>query len=84
MPVELFENSTIVLQNGDTIEQTFIAMNGKFESLIDGIRNDISAEGGNILVNSSFSQNTNYWTAVNNVHFINVGGEYLWLTVASM
>ena len=73
------ENSTFILQNGDTIEQTFIAMNGKFESLIDSIRNDISAEGGNIFVNSSFSQNTNYWTAANNVHFINVGGEYLWL-----
>lgn len=73
------ENSTFILQNGDTIEQTFIAMNGKFESLIDSIRHDISAEGGNILVNSSFSQNTNYWTAANNVHFINVGGEYLWL-----
>ena len=73
------ESSTFILQNGDTIEQTFIAMNGKFESLIDSIRNDISAEGGNILVNSSFSQNTNYWTAANNVHFINVGGEYLWL-----
>lgn len=73
------ENSTFILQNGDTIEQTFIAMNGKFENLIDSIRNDISAEGGNILVNSSFSQNTNYWTAANNVHFINVGGEYLWL-----
>lgn len=73
------ENSTFILQNGDTIEQTFIAMNGKFESLIDSIRNDISAEGVNILVNSSFSQNTNYWTAANNVHFINVGGEYLWL-----
>lgn len=73
------ENSTFILQNGDSIEQTFSAMNGKFESLIDGIRNDISAEGGNILVNSSFSQNTNYWTAANNVHFINVGGEYLWL-----
>lgn len=73
------ENSTFILQNGDTIEQTFIAMNGKFESLIDSIRNDMSAEGGNILVNSSFSQNTNYWTAANNVHFINVGGEYLWL-----
>lgn len=73
------ENSTFILQNGDNIEQTFIAMNGKFESLIDSIRNDISAEGGNILVNSSFSQNTNYWTAANNVHFINVGGEYLWL-----
>lgn len=73
------ENSTFILQNGDTIEQTFIAMNGKFESTINSIRNDISAEGGNILVNSSFSQNTNYWTAANNVHFINVGGEYLWL-----
>ena len=73
------ENSTFILQSGDTIEQTFVAMNGKFESLIDGIRNDISAEGGNIHVNSSFSQNTNYWTAANNVHFINVGGEYLWL-----
>lgn len=73
------ENSTFILQNGDTIEQTFSAMNGKFESLIDSIRNDISAEGGNILVNSSFSQNTNYWIAANNVHFINVGGEYLWL-----
>lgn len=73
------ENSTFILQNGDTIEQTFIAMNGKFESLIDSIRNDMSAEGGNILVNSSFSQNTNYWTSANNVHFINVGGEYLWL-----
>lgn len=73
------ESSTFILQNGKTIEQTFIAMNGKFESLIDGIRNDMSAEGGNILVNSSFCQNTNYWTAANNVHFINVGGKYLWL-----
>lgn len=54
-------------------------MNGKFESLIEGIRNDISSEGGNILVNSSFSQNTNYWTVANNVHFINVDGAYLWV-----
>ena len=74
-----FENSTIILENGDTIEQTFSAMNGKFESLIDGIRNDMSTEGGNILVNSSFSQNTNYWTSANTVHFINVAGEYLWV-----
>lgn len=73
------ENSTFIMQNGDTIEQTFIAMNGKFESLIDGVRNDMSSESGNILVNSSFSQNTNYWTAANTVHFINVGGRYLWM-----
>lgn len=73
------ENSTFILQNGDTIEQTFVAMNGKFESMIGSIRNDISAEGGNILVNSSFSKNTDYWIVANNVHFINVDGEYLWL-----
>lgn len=73
------ENSTFIMQNGDTLEQTFIAMNGKFESLIDGVRNDMSSESGNILVNSSFSQNTNYWTAANTVHFINVGGRYLWM-----
>lgn len=73
------ENSTFILQDGNTIEQTFIAMNGKFESLIEGVRNDMSSESGNILVNSSFSQNTNYWTAANTVHFINVGGRYLWM-----
>ena len=73
------ENSTILLENGDTIEQSFIAMNGRFESAIEGIRNDISSESGNILVNSSFSQNTNYWTPANTVHFIDVSGEYLWM-----
>ena len=73
------ENSIVLLENGDTIEQNFVAMNGKFESLINGIRNDMSTEGGNILVNSSFSQNTNYWTSANTAHFINVSGEYLWV-----
>lgn len=73
------ENSTYIMQDGNSIEQTFIAMNGKFESIIESIRNDISSESGNILVNSSFSRNTNYWTAANNVHFININGEYLWV-----
>lgn len=73
------ENSTYIMQDGNSIEQTFIAMNGKFESLIESIRNDISSESGNILVNSSFSRNTNYWSAANNVHFININGEYLWV-----
>lgn len=73
------ENSTFILQNGDSIEQTFIAMNGKFESLIEGIRNDMSSESGNILVNSSFGKNTNYWTSANTIHFIDVSGEYLWM-----
>lgn len=73
------ENSTYVLQDGNTIEQTFIAMNGKFESTIGGILDDMSNQSGNILVNSSFSQNTNYWTSANTVHFINVNSNYLWM-----
>lgn len=74
-----FENSTYIMQDGNTIEQTFIAMNGKFESLIESIRNDMSSEGGNILVNSSFSQNTNYWEVSNEVYFINVEGKFLYV-----
>ncbi|MCD7849529.1 MAG: hypothetical protein LUH63_07160 [Parabacteroides sp.] len=73
------EYSTIILNTGETIEQTFTAMGGKFESLIGGIRDDISNESGNILVNSSFSKNLNYWTSANTVHFIDVSGEYLWM-----
>ena len=73
------ENSTYIMQDGNTLEQTFIAMNGKFESLIESIRNDMSSEGGNILVNSSFSQNTNYWEVSNEVYFINVEGKFLYV-----
>lgn len=73
------EYSTIILDTGETIEQTFTAMGGKFESLIGSIRDDMSNESGNILVNSSFAQNANYWTTANTVHFIDVNGEYLWM-----
>lgn len=64
-----FENSTYILDTGNTIEQEFSIMNGKFESSIEGIRNDISLEPGNILKNSSFSQNTDYWVTENSISF---------------
>lgn len=73
------ENSTYYTDTGETVDQRFVAMGGKFESLIGGIRDDMSNQSGNILVNSSFSQNTNYWTAANTVHFIDVSSEYLWM-----
>lgn len=75
----VLENSQIYLDNGMTVEQNFIVMNGKFESAIEGLKNDMSLEAGNILRNSSFSENLNYWRADNTVHFINVGGKFLWL-----
>lgn len=71
------ENSMFYTDNGETIDQRFVAMNGRFESTIEGIRNDMSVESGNILRNSSFSENTHYWSSSNTVHFIDVGGRFL-------
>lgn len=73
------ENSQIFLGNGDTIEQNFAVMNGRFESEISGLKNDMSVEPGNILVNSSFGRDTNYWTLANTVHFIQTDAGYLWM-----
>lgn len=73
------ENSSIYLDNGNTVEQQFYVMNGELNSKIEGIRNDMSLESGNILVNSTFGKDTNYWRSENEVHFINVGGDLLWV-----
>lgn len=75
----VLENSTFYLDNGMTVEQQFTVMNGELNSKIEGVKNDMSLEQGNILRNSSFSSDTNYWQASNDVHFINVGGSFLWL-----
>lgn len=73
------ENSSIYLDNGMTVEQQFYVMNGELRSEIEGVRNDMSLESGNILVNSTFGKDTNYWRSENEVHFINVGGGLLWI-----
>lgn len=72
------ENSQVILDGGDTIEQRFVVMNGKLDSQISGIRQDMSEESGNLLKNSSFSENTNYWDCSSVASFINVEGAYLW------
>lgn len=76
------ENSSIYLDNGNTVEQQFYVMNGELNSKIEGIRNDMSLESGNILVNSSFGTDTNYWAEENQIHFINVSGNLLWVGAA--
>lgn len=73
-----FENSTYILENGNTIEQEFSIMNGEFNSIIGQIKNDMSLEAGNILVNSTFSENTNYWVVNNTgIHFFSFDGQFL-------
>lgn len=73
------ENSSIYLDNGMTVEQQFSVMNGELRSEIEGLKNDMSLESGNILVNSTFGKDTNYWRSENDIHLINVGGDLLWI-----
>lgn len=73
------ENSTYYTDTGETIDQRFVAMDGKFDSTIGSLLDDMSGQSGNILVNSSFAQNTNYWTPTNTVYFIDVNNDYLWM-----
>ncbi len=72
------EDSQIFLDNGFTIEQNFSVMDGKLESEISAIRNDMSLESGNILRNSTFSDNTYYWNSSDDISVLNVGGSLLW------
>ena len=74
-----FENSTYILENGNTIEQQFSVMNGQLLSQINETRNDMSLEAGNILRNSTFSQNTDYWETTNEVHFLALDGVFLYM-----
>lgn len=78
----IFQRSTYYMEDGNTIEQHFSIMDGKLTSEIEGVRNDISGEKGNILRNSSFASNLNYWTTAGNVHFIPVAGGFMWLPSA--
>ena len=64
-----FENSTYILDTGNTVEPEFS---------IEGIRNDISLEPGNILKNSSFSQNTDYWVTENSISFWGHDGSFIY------
>lgn len=74
-----FENSTYILDTGNTIEQQFSVLGGEFDSKINAIRTDISEESGNLLRNGSFAKDTNYWTASNEIHYMDVSGQSLWL-----
>lgn len=73
-----FENTTIVLDNGNTVEQQFSVLNGRLESIITEIDSDMSLEDGNILANSSFSKNTDYWVTDNEVSLYSLDGAFLW------
>lgn len=78
----IFQHSTYYTDDGNTIEQRFEIMDGKLDSSIEEIRKDLSEESGNILRNSSFSSDLNYWEINPVVHFINASDGFLWLPSA--
>lgn len=73
-----FENSTYILENGHTIEQQFSIMNGEFNSYVSEIRNNMSLEPGNILRNSSFYDNLDYWVTSDSINFWGVDSEFVY------
>ncbi|GEM_PF-2685933 len=76
----VFEDTDIYLEDGSTVSQKFELMNGKLLSEMEKIKNDMSLEPGNILKNSSFNTNLNYWSALNDVSFITEDDDtFLWL-----
>lgn len=74
----VFVHSTYYTDDGNTIEQRFEIMDGKLLSSIEEIRKDLSAESGNILKNSSFAVDLNYWNTDALIHFITVEDGFLW------
>ncbi len=74
----VFEDTDIYLEDGTTVSQQFSILNGKLESKIEGIKSDMSLEVGNILKNSSFNTNLNYWNSQNDVSFITPSDTFLW------
>lgn len=73
-----FENSTYILDNGQTIEQQFSIMNGEFNSYIKDIKNNMSLEPGNILRNSAFSDNLDYWVTADSISFWGLDNEFVY------
>lgn len=78
----VLENSTYYMQDGNTIEQNFTILNGKLESEISTVKSDMSLEAGNILKNSSFGSNMNYWSSEDEVHFIWTSDGYIFASDA--
>lgn len=74
-----FENSTYILEDGNTIEQKFSIMNGEFNSYIKDIRNNMALEPGNILRNSSFSDNLDYWVTADSINFWGLDSEFVYV-----
>lgn len=72
-----FEQSTIVLDNGNTVEQQFQVMDGKLLSEIAEVRAAVQQEG-EVLSNPSFARDTIHWTADTGTMFYEQADSPMW------
>lgn len=68
---------TFLLTTGEDIKTKFEVMEGKIESMVDGLREDFMQDKG-FLANPNFYNGMLYWETDNDVVFYKVGTKWIW------
>lgn len=75
-----FLKGVFVLQNGNTVEKeiqtSFQILDDRIKSEVSSVRVDFAARD-NLLRNASFTKDTAYWVAINDIKVFSVGGKLL-------
>lgn len=68
---------TFLLTTGEDIKTKFEVMEGKIESMVEGIRQDFMQDKG-FLANPNFYEGMMYWETNNEVIFYKIGSKWIW------
>ena len=68
---------TFLLTTGEDIKTKFEVMEGKIESMVEGIRQDFMQDKG-FLANPNFYEGMMYWGTSNDVVFYKIGSKWIW------
>lgn len=68
---------TFLLSTGEDIKTKFEVMEGKIESMVEGIRQDFMQDKG-FLTNPNFYEGMMYWETSNDVVFYKIGSKWIW------
>lgn len=68
---------TFLLSTGEDIKTKFEVMEGKIESMVEGIRQDFMQDKG-FLANPNFYEGMMYWETSNDVVFYKIGSKWIW------
>lgn len=72
-----FLKGTFVLETGEDVKTRFVVMEGKVQSAIDGVRNDIVSDKS-YLDNPTFASGLAKWDSVDETVFFLVGNKWVW------